>query len=189
MIKCSSLKALFVSITLMVSLPGCVWIEGTEDLVRYVAEVQSRPSRPIKSLPEFEAYEAFIYEGTTLRNPFVEVVKFVAEDDEDFSSEIDPGNTPAPTDARIKEYLEGFSIQELSMVGTISKGVDQNWALIVDSNKEIHRVAAGDYIGLDHGKVIKVDSQKLKLIETISNGRGGWITRPRSIELFESKEP
>lgn len=190
MINSSSIKALIISVTLLVALPGCVWIEGTDDLVKYVADVQARPSRPIKSLPEFKAYEAFVYEGTTLRNPFVEVVIFVAEDEDDeFSDKVDPGNTPAPVDTRIKEYLEGFSLKELSMVGTISKGVDGNWALIVDSNTEIHRVAAGDYVGLDHGKVIKVDSNKLKLIETISNGRGGWITRPRSIELSESKEP
>jgi len=189
MINWASLKALLVSVTLLFSLTGCVWIEDTQDLVKYVAEVQARPSRPIKSLPEFEAYEAFVYEGTSLRNPFLAVVKFVSEDGDEENLALDPGNTPEPNEERIKDYLESFAIKNLSMVGTISKGVGEEWALIVDPNGEIHRVASGAYMGLDHGSVIKVTAQKIKLIETISNGRGGWITRPRSIELIESKGP
>jgi len=189
MINWASLKALLVSVTLLFSLTGCVWIEDTQDLVKYVAEVQARPSRPIKSLPEFEAYEAFVYEGTSLRNPFLAVVKFVSEDGDEENLALDPGNTPEPNEERIKDYLESFAIKNLSMVGTISKGVGEEWALIVDPNGEIHRVAAGAYMGLAHGSVIKVTAQKIKLIETISNGRGGWITRPRSIELIESKGP
>jgi len=192
MINWASLKTLFLSTILLVPLTGCVWIEGTDDLVKYVAEVQARPSRPIKSLPEFEAYEAFVYEGTALRNPFLAVIKFTVDaddDDDEVVLQVDPGNTPAPDNSRFKDYLESFAIKNLSMVGTISKSAAASWALIVDPNGEIHRVAVGDYMGLDHGKVIKVNAQKIKLIETISNGRGGWITRPRSIELVESKGP
>jgi type IV pilus assembly protein PilP len=190
MINWASLKAVLISVTLLFSLTGCVWIEGTQDLVKYVAEVQARPSRPIKSLPEFEAYEAFVYEGTSLRNPFLAVVKFVSEDDDDGETlQVDPGNTPEPNEERIKDYLESYAIKNLSMVGTISKGVGEDWALIVDPNGEIHRVAAGAYMGRDHGSVIKVTANKIKLIETISNGRGGWITRPRNIELIETKGP
>ena len=187
MIKNSSHKALLVGISLTLSLSGCVWIDNTDDLVRYVADVQARPSRPLKPLPEFESYEAFVYEGSALRNPFVAIVKYVVEDDDGISFELDLGNTPAPDEARFKAYLEGFSLNDLTMVGTIRKGKGGQWALIVDANGEIHRVAAGDYVGLDHGQVLKVTAQKIKLIETISNGRGGWITRPRSIEIVESK--
>ena len=190
MIRASRIKYLIAVALYIGSLSGCVWVEDIADLQQYISQVQGRDSRPIKPLPEFAAYEAFVYEGASLRNPFLELVKYIPDESDDgVPARIDLGNTPAPNSDRLQEYLESFAIKELTMVGTIAKGVDNIWALIVDSNGEIHRVAAGDYIGLDHGKVLKVDAQKLKLLETISNGRGGWITRPRSIELVESKDP
>jgi len=188
--RASIMKKLLAIAFFMSSLSGCVWVEDTADLQQYISHVQGRDSRPIKPLPEFAAYEAFVYEGASLRNPFLELVKYTPDEDDDGQpTQIDLGNTGAPDSERLKEYLESFAIKELTMVGTIAKGVDNIWALLVDSNGEIHRVTVGDYIGLDHGTVLKVDSQKLKLLETISNGRGGWITRPRSIELVESKDP
>ena len=190
MIRVLKIKNLMAVAMLCGSVSGCVWVEDTADLQQYIAQVQGRDSRPIKPLPEFAAYEAFVYEGATLRNPFLELVKYIPDDSsDDLPAQIDLGNVAAPGNERLKAYLESFAIKELTMVGTIAKSAGNIWALIVDSNGEIHRVAVGDYVGLDHGKVLKVDSQKLKLLEIISNGRGGWITRPRSIELVESKDP
>lgn len=184
-IKCVLLSLVFAS-----GLTGCVWVNDTDDLMQFITEVQARPSRPIKPLPAFEAYEAFVYEGTLLRNPFLAVVKFEVEPEiEKLQNKDDLGNTAPPNNERLQEYLEEFSIKDLTMVGNIVKGENGNWALLVDTNGEIHRVAVGDYIGRDHGQVVSVDANKIKLIETISNGRGGWITRPQSIELTEPEEP
>ena len=173
---------------LLVSLTGCVWVDNTDDLQKYVSQIRDRTARPIKPLPEFIAYEAFVYEGTRLRNPFTPVVQFVP-DEKNENRDLDLGNTPAPDDQRLKSYLEEFTLKELKMVGNIAKKGESNWVLIVDTNGEIHRVTTGDYVGQDHGKVVDVSAQKIKIVETISNGRGGWITRPRSIELVESKNP
>ncbi len=184
------IKWLMLSILLSGSMSGCVWINNTDDLMKFVAEVQTRPSRPIKSLPAFEAYEAFVYEGTSLRNPFLAVVQFVPDiEEQDLQLKVDLGNANEPSTERLKAYLEGFDLKDLVMVGSITKGQDGNWALIVDTNGEIHRVAVGDFMGKDHGQVVNINGQKIKLVETISNGRGGWITRPQSIELTESKDP
>lgn len=185
-----SIKLLILSMVFSGAFSGCVWIDDTDDLMQFVAEVQTRPSRPIKSLPAFKAYEAFVYEGTSLRNPFLPVVQFIPEvDEQEQQLKVDLGNTDAPSSERLKAYLEGFAIKDLTMVGNITKGKDGNWALVVDTNGEIHRVAVGDYMGQDHGQVVNIDPSKIKLVETISNGRGGWITRPQSIELVESKDP
>jgi type IV pilus assembly protein PilP len=185
-----SIKLVVLSILLSSAMSGCVWINSTDDLMQFVAEVQTRPSRPIKSLPAFKAYEAFVYEGTTLRNPFLAVVQFIPEiEEQDQQLKIDLGNAGKPDAERLKAYLEEFDIKDLVMVGNITKGKDGNWGLIVDTNGEIHRVAVGDFMGKDHGRVVNIDGQKIRLVETISNGRGGWITRPQSIELTESKDP
>lgn len=171
-----------------ISLQGCVWIDDNDDLVQFVTEIQLKPKRPIPALPEFEAYESFYYEGASLRNPFVPTVKFQSDFElETEDVELDLGNTPAPNALRIKAYLESFPLDDLVMVGSIAKRTGEIWALLVDKRGEIHRISMGDFLGLDHGKVIAVDAQSVKIIETVSNGKGGWIIRPRSIELTELK--
>ena len=187
MIKMLLVKFAIVS-ALLGAFSGCVWVESTDDLVAFVIEVQKRASRPIKLLPAFVAYEAFVYEGASLRNPFVKRIQYVPETIEDQQFAVDLGDTPAPDEQRLKTYLEGFAIKDLSMVGNISKGSGGAWALIVDPNGEIHRVSIGDYIGMDYGKVISVDVKKIKLLEVISNGRGGWVVRPQRIAIVELKD-
>ena len=74
------------------------------------------------------------------------------------------------------------------MVGTIGKAKDNFfWALVLDNNNEIHRVTVGDYLGLDFGRVVAVSDEHLDMLEIISNGRGGWMHRPRTLELAEQK--
>lgn len=187
MIKILLSKFVVVS-TLLGTFSGCVWVQSTGDLERFVTEVQTRASRPIKSLPAFVAYEAFVYEGASLRNPFVKTIQYIPETTDDQQSAVDLGNTPAPDEQRFNSYLEGFAIKDLSMVGHISKGSGGAWALIVDPNGEIHRVSTGDYIGMDYGKVVSVDAKKIKLLEVISNGRGGWVVRPQRIEIEDSED-
>jgi type IV pilus assembly protein PilP len=186
MIRIGLIKSLVV-ILVMGMFSGCVWVEGTDDLQQFVTQVQTRPSKPIKSLPAFIAYEAFVYEGAAMRNPFVEIVKYIPEEDEEPLA-VDLGNTQAPNNDRLKAYLEKFAIKDLSMVGTITKGSEGFWGLVVDTNGEIHRVSIGDFVGLDHGEVLSVDENQIRLVEIISNGRGGWITRPQRIELVESED-
>lgn len=183
------IKRFVVLILLIMSASGCVWVEDTDDLMRFVAQIQDRPAKPVKPIPDFRAYEAFVYEGTRLRNPFLPVIQYAASATTDEKSAIDEGNTVAPNNERLKAYLEGFDIDDLYMVGNISKGENSIWALVVDTKGEVHRITKGDYIGLDHGKVASVSVNKINIIETISNGRGGWVTRPRSIELVETKDP
>ena len=91
-----------------------------------------------------------------------------------------------PDDGRAKDYLEEFSIDDLKMVGTIKRfGADDDalWALIQDTNGAIHRVTENNYMGLDFGKIINVDERKMELVEIVSNGRGGWMKRSRTLVL------
>ena len=58
---------------------------------------------------------------------------------------------------------------------------------MLDQNGEIHRVAEGDYMGLDFGRVVAVSEQDISVVEIISDGRGGWMQRPRKIKLTEQE--
>ena len=166
---------------LLFSLTGCVWVEDTADLRAFVAESSSRPVGDIEPLPEFKPYEAFVYEGSSLRDPFRIMAPEVAHI---------PGEVTDvfPDLNRIKDYLEQYAVDNLNMVGTITSplNADQFFALVRDPQGEVHRVVLGDYLGLDHGQIIALDERRIELSEIVSNGRGGWMNRPRTIVLPES---
>ena len=177
-------KPLVVAVLCSIVASGCLWVEDTQDLASFVSDVQSKPRGTIEPLPTFEPYHSFVYQGASLRDPFVPLVKIESALD----IEYDDSDGVEPDQNRPRSYLEQFSIDDLHMVGTIGK-TDQKsvWSLILDDNGEIHRVSVGDYIGLDFGKVVAVNEQRVDVIEIISNGRGGWMQRPRTLELVEQE--
>lgn len=163
---------------LMLPLTGCIWVDDTEDLKRYTREQQARPSGKIEPLPTFKPYESFVYEGASLRNPFRPLVRNQGKREEL------PDDGVQPDTERPKEYLEEFAVEQLEMVGIITQpGEQELWALVRDPNNEVHRVHQGNYLGNDYGEIVDISERGLELVEIISNGRGGWMQRPRTLSL------
>ncbi len=42
------------------------------------------------------------------------------------------------------------------------------------------------YIGTQWGKIEKIEEDRLEIVEIVSNGGGGWLLRPRTVELVGS---
>jgi type IV pilus assembly protein PilP len=93
-----------------------------------------------------------------------------------------PAKGPRPNLQRPREYLERFELDTLVMVGTFSKEAS-DWALIKDPDGVVHRVAVGNYLGKNHGKVNGISSDEVLLSEFIADGIGGWLVRDASIAL------
>jgi type IV pilus assembly protein PilP len=165
------------------ALSGCIWVEDTADLRQFVATTSAKPGGRIEPLPEFKPYESFVYEGSSLRDPFEPLVP--ASEAEQVA---EPESEIKPDEDRPKAYLENFAIDQLDMVGTITP-LDQQglFALVRDNKGEVHRVTVGDYMGLDYGEVVEVNEQAVKLVEIVSNGRGGWMKRPRNLAMPEQE--
>lgn len=178
-VPASSLCRSAVVSLIAVALSGCLWVEDTADLKEFVAKTQARPSGQIEPLPEFKPYESFVYEGSSLRNPFEPLIPA-----EEADEVVGNGSEIKPDDDRPKDYLETFAIDQLKMVGTITP-LDQQGllALVRDNKGEIHRVALGDHMGLDYGQVTEITDDVVKLVEIISDGRGGWMKRPRNLAM------
>ncbi|GAA0696833.1 hypothetical protein GCM10009104_26170 [Marinobacterium maritimum] len=175
---------LALALLLMLPLSGCLWVDDTQDLQSYTREQQARPSGKVEPLPVFKPYESFVYEGASLRNPFRPLVRGTGE-----REEMMPDDAIRPDMERPREYLEEFSIDELHMVGIITEpGGNTLWALVKDPNREVHRVVAGNYLGNDYGEVTAISERELQLVEIISNGRGGWMKRPRTLTLEEQQD-
>lgn len=159
-------------------LSGCSSNEF-EDLQAYVADVKARPKGRIEPLPEFKPYESFQYSAAGLRGPFTAPVeiKLIKYQQERAKSNIKPDFK------RPKEYLEGFSIDAITMVGTLSLVENEMWALLDDAEGGVHRVKPGNYVGRNHGKVVSINQGSVDIIEIVPDGHGGWLERPRAIKL------
>lgn len=181
-------KGLFLLLA-TVFLSGCVdWVEDKQDLVQFVNKAKAAPSGKIKPLPEFKPYHSFVYEGASMREPFVALIPYVESEK---IEEANPKSTAGglqPDVGRQKEYLESFAVEQLKLVGSIyEKGSNTFWALIKDSNSEVHRVGTGAFMGLNYGLVVEVAEQRVVLSEIVSNGRGGWMKRSRNLVLSEQE--
>jgi type IV pilus assembly protein PilP len=184
----STIRIIFMSFCLFV-LTGCVdWVEDTSDLKRFVADAQAKPAGRITPLPEFKPYHSFVYKGASMREPFTPLIPIVLSDAVDDQVNNGTDNGIKPDEAREKDYLESFALDQLIMVGTITEKSDNTlWALIRDRNAEIHRVTMGNYMGLDFGEIVSLNERKIELIEIVTNGRGGWMKRPRNLALDEQE--
>ena len=86
-----------------------------DDLDSYINEVKARPGGRIDPLPEITPYEVFTYvaDAEGLRSPFVPDTPQAAGS---------AAGGARPDRDRSREYLEGFPLDTLGMVGTLYIG-------------------------------------------------------------------
>ncbi len=173
---------------LLFAVSGCSNNMG--ELEEYVASVKANPPGDIPPIPEIKTYDAYIYPGHEF-DPFdaaaLETVIFQVPE----RTAGTPGankNKKGPiltiNENRSREYLEGFPLDSLSMVGTLSqKG--QLWALIQTSDGTIQRVSKGNYLGKNHGKINTISETEITLEEMIPDRFKGYVKRPAAIAIKE----
>lgn len=150
-----------------------------QDLQEFMAETKRRPQGQIEPLPTFRPYQPFAYSAMTLRSPFEKPVPV----DENATK---GGRSVAPDPNRVKEFLEGFNVTSLKMVGSITKG-GKLWALIDNGEGSVVPATLGNYLGKNNGKIISTDPSQIELMEIVSDGSNGWVERPRIIKLEEKE--
>lgn len=161
-------------LVLMLALSGCE--RDTSDLERYVQDIKSRPSKPIKPIPAMKPYVRFLYPGHE-EDPF-DASSVQEEDDTQPVSSIVLDQNRAP------EFLERFPLDSLKMVGTVNQN-GQLWALIRIPDGSIHRVHRGNYLGKNHGRILSVNDVQIELKEIVDNGFGGYKERENKVVLFD----
>ncbi len=164
----------------VIALSGCDFGGENGDLHGYINEVKRRPAGTIEPLPTFRPYESFIYSAAAMRSPFDRPVDVAARIVGRTGADIKPDFN------REKEYLEGFDLGSLRMVGTLEKG-GTLWALISESSGIVHPVREGNYLGKNHGKIVSTSETQIELLEIVSDGLDGWVERPRVLALSEKE--
>jgi type IV pilus assembly protein PilP len=175
MIHLNSLKVVAL-VSVLTMLAACD--SSQDDLGRYIADVKARPATPIPPIPAVRTYTPYIYNGLLGRDPFRQST---SEGSDEVAGD-GPGDGPRPDFQRTREYLERFELDTLMMVGTFAKD-SSDWVLIRDPDGTIHRVATGNYMGKNHGKVSEISPDEVELSEFIADGAGGWLVRDASLAL------
>ena len=155
---------------LLAPLAGCGG--GTSDLKRELEDKKRRPGSRIEPLREIKPYESFVYDSGGLRSPFQPSVPVVA-----------PGaGGVRPDSHRNREFLEGFSLDTLKMVGTLRQS-GKTFGLVQTKDGLIHKVLPGNYVGQNDGRVLNIGDSKITVVEIVPDGLGGYMERPAAIAL------
>jgi type IV pilus assembly protein PilP len=153
-------------------LAGCSG--GQSDLQKWIADTKKKPGGRIQALPEVKPYETYVYSAAKLRSPFQ-------------PQGPGAGNGQAslrPSSRRNREFLEGFSLDTLRMVGTFKVG-SNFYGLVQSKDGLVHKIQPGNYLGQNDGKVTEITGGKISLVEIIPDGLGGYIERPASLALTD----
>jgi type IV pilus assembly protein PilP len=61
---------------------------------------------------------------------------------------------------------------------------DGIWGLVRAPDGIIHRIQIGNYIGLNHGKVLTITDVDLTLKEIVPDGNGGYLEHDASLSVM-----
>lgn len=149
------------------------------DLKKYIDEVKARPKGPIEQLPAVKNVEPFVFKPEGLRDPFQPL-----QQPEEQAAEIAKANGIKPDINRRKEELEAFPLDGLKMVGTVVMNTHL-WGLVKASDGTIHRVQVGNYMGKNYGKIIRIVTDKIEIMEIVPDKPGSWREQQSSLALAE----
>jgi type IV pilus assembly protein PilP len=167
-----------LSVALLLSaLSGCGAGDDYGDLDAYMNEVRLQGPGRIEPSPEFRSYPAFTYDAANLRSPFS------AQISADLAAQRRGSRNVKPDPGRVRQYLEGFNIEQFEMVGTLSNAAG-SYALLRGAGG-VHRLKVGDYLGRNDGRIVAISGSQVDVVEIVPDGQGAWLERPRTIPLKE----
>lgn len=161
------------------ALSGCG--DPNAEVKVWMAEVAARAKPEIEPLPVLEPPEEFTYARAGIPDPFADRLQEETPP-EGAIAQSTGGLAPDPN--RPREALEAFPFDSLRMVGTLTRA-QSLWALIRAPDETVNRVAVGNYLGQNHGKVTAIADGTVQVVEIIPAANGGWIEREAALAIVE----
>ena len=156
-------------------LTGCGG-EEFQDLRDFVKNAGADMRGKIPPPPEVKLYEPFVYDNeANLPDPF-------QPRKPDLRS--GRGGINQPDLERPKEALEEFPIENLRMVGYLFQN-KTGYAVIRAPDGKLHRIKAGNYIGLNFGLIKEINETEVIVKEVVQDSAGDWSDRISSLQLLE----
>jgi type IV pilus assembly protein PilP len=164
----------------ILGLGGCMGSEQ-EDLQRWMADqrAQVRPTVPPIQEPKKFIPQAYT-EGSAFE-PFnmQKLTQALRRD----SSQPNTSGLIGPELVRRKEALEAFPLDSMTMVGSLDRNGKPVALIRVD--KLLYQVRVGNYLGLNYGRITRINETELALREIVQDAAGEWIERVATLQLQE----
>ena len=169
------MKAIYL-VFASVLLTGCGG-EEFQDLRDFVKNSGADMRGKIEPPPEVKPYEPFIYNNDkNFPDPF--------KPRKQESRPSDFTGINQPDRDRPKEALEDFPLEGLKMVGYLYQN-KVGFAVVRAPDGKLHRVKAGNHIGLNFGLIKEVNETGLIIKEMVQDSTGDWTERISSMQLLE----
>ena len=172
-----SLARCFSAMALLSALSGCEAGDDYDDLDAYISEMRLLGPGRIEPTPVFRSYPTFTYNAANLRSPFSPQISTEPAARRKGSHDV------RPDPDRVRQYLEGFNIEQFEMVGTLSNATG-SYALLRGAGG-VHRLKVGDFLGRNDGRIVAISSSQVDVVEIVPDGQGAWLERSRTIPLKE----
>lgn len=171
------MRLLPVLLTGALLLSGCA-NEEHDDIRQWMDEESKNMRSNLKQPPPLSTPPIVSYSAKDLESPFAPDKIRV----KDAGTTVDKAN---PAAGRAPEYLEGFPLESLRLIGVIGFG-GKMFALIQTPEKPKH-VTVGNYIGPNYGKITEITKTEMKITETVKDANDLWIKRDKILYLQQDE--
>jgi type IV pilus assembly protein PilP len=128
----------------------------------------------VEPLPLVKPYEPVPYTGENQIDPFRPERIEVAQ-----------AGRPSPNASkRVKEPLEAFPLDAITMMGTITQ--EKETFALVKAGANLYRVRRGNYMGQNFGVITSIDDSTISLRELVQDSGGEWVERNSELSLAET---
>ena len=153
-----------------------------EDLPRWMAEQRAQVKPSVPRITEPKKFTPQTYTEASSFEPF-NMLKLTQalrrESNQPSTSEL-----IAPELARRKEALEAFPLDSMAMVGSMNRNGQP--VALVRVDKLLYKVRVGEYLGLNYGRITRINETEVGLREIVQDAAGEWIERVATLQLQES---
>jgi type IV pilus assembly protein PilP len=180
-----------VLVAAMLLLQGCD--PGQADLQAWMDQTRRNTPSRIDQLEEPKRFEPFRFRPEVGSDPFAPTrvnarasaaASGVGSLAANAAGAAKGGAGLRPNDRREREPLEAFPLDQFRMVGSLRRGSEHIGLL--RGEKQLHQIRMGQYIGQNHGRVIRIADDQILIREIVQDAAGDWISRDTEMRLQES---
>ncbi len=156
-------------------LMGCQ--ANDESLTDFIRDVENQARRDVEKLKPADEYVAVVYNPKVQRAPF-ELPKEATIATQPMARK----DCWQPSARARSGKLEKFPLNQLRLKGVMGIGNAVS-GLVQAPNGTVYKVAPGQYLGRNNGKVTQVTQSYLLINETLPDGLGCWQKRKVKLAL------
>ncbi|WP_087020793.1 pilus assembly protein PilP [Thaumasiovibrio subtropicus] len=160
------------TLAILVLLGGCK--ANDESIPEKVMQIRARATAKVEPLPDEFVYSPLPFYAASGREPFTRPIAVRA------TATVMEVDCWQPDLTRSPQKLEQFSIDTLAVKGIIGDSATR-WALVQTPEGSLEKIRAGQFMGLNRGRVKHVTEFGIEVQESLPDGLGCW--QQRSLKL------